>query len=105
MEDALAKFQKLVIDIKEHIGNERNSAFLRLSFRDVLGYSGRARCFILSPKCEIGVDMSSARRAETSLTQVLSDIENWQVKYIEYVSQDLDRSTLLDIIRGAHEGL
>lgn len=105
MEDALAKFQKLAIDIKEHIGNERNSAFLRLSFRDTLGYSGRARCFILSPKCEIGVDMSSARRAETSLTQVLSDIENWQVKYIEYVSQDLDRSTLLDIIRGAHEGL
>lgn len=105
LNDALERFQKLVMDIKEHLGNERNSAFLRLSFRDTLGYSGRARCFILSPKCEVGVDMSSARRAETSLTQVMSDLENWQVKYIEYVSQDLDKTTLLDIIRGAHDQL
>lgn len=103
LNDALKRYQQLVSDLKEQLGNERNSAFLRLSFRDTLGYSGRARCFILSPKCEVGVDMSSARRAETSLSQVLQDLENWQVKYIEYVSQELDKATLLEIIRKAHD--
>jgi hypothetical protein len=34
---------------------------------------------------------------------VVSDLENWQVKYIEYVSQDLDRAALLSIIREVHE--
>ena len=103
LNEALEKFQKIALDIKELLGNERNNAYLRLSFRDTLGYSGRARCFILNPKGEVGVDMSAARRAETSLSQVLQDLDNWQVKYIEYVSQDLDRATLLEVIKKAHD--
>lgn len=99
----LEKFQKLVMAIREHLGNERNSAFLRLSFRDTLLNSGRGRVFILSPKCEVGVDMAVARRAGTSLSTVLSDLENWQVKYIEYVSQEVEKSALLSIIREVHE--
>lgn len=99
----LEKFQSLVMAIREHLGNERNSAFLRLSFRDTLLNSGRARVFILSPKCEVGVDMSAARRASTSLSLVLGDLENWQVKYIEYVSQEIEKSVLLSIIREVHE--
>ncbi len=99
----MGKFQRLVLGIREHIGNERNSAFLRLSFRDTLGYSGRARVFLLSHKGEVGVDMAAARSAGTSLSTVIADLENWQVKYIEYVSQDLDRAMLLSIIREVHE--
>jgi hypothetical protein len=99
----MGKFQRLVLGIREHIGAERNSAFLRLSFRDTLGYSGRARVFILSSKGEVGVDMAAARSAGTSLSTVIADLENWQVKYIEYVSQDLDRAMLLSIIREVHE--
>lgn len=99
----MTKFQKLVLGIREHIGSERNSAFLRLSFRDSLGYSGRARVFILSHKGEVDIDMAAARSAGTSLSTVIADLENWQVKYIEYVSQDLDRGILLNIIRSVHE--
>ncbi len=99
----MQKFQKLVLGIREHIGSDRNSAFLRLSFRDSLGYSGRARVFILSSKGEVDVDMAAARSANTSLSTVVADLENWQVKYIEYVSQDLDRGVLLNIIRSVHE--
>jgi len=99
----ITKFQKLVLGIREQIGSERNSAFLRLSFRDSLGYSGRARVFILSSKGEVDVDMAAARSAATSLSTVIADLENWQVKYIEYVSQDLDRGVLLGIIRDVHE--
>lgn len=99
----ITKFQKLVLGIREHIGSDRNSAFLRLSFRDSLGYSGRARVFILSSKGEVDVDMAAARSSGTSLSTVIADLENWQVKYIEYVSQDLDRGVLLGIIRSVHE--
>ncbi|MDZ4836656.1 MAG: DUF4388 domain-containing protein [Candidatus Melainabacteria bacterium] len=99
----MTKFQKLVLGIRELIGTERNNAFLRLSFRDSLGYSGRARIFILSHKGEVDVDMAAARSANTSLSTVKADLENWQVKYIEYVSQDLDRGVLLNIIRSVHE--
>jgi hypothetical protein len=99
----ITKFQKLVLGIREQIGSDRNSAFLRLSFRDALGYSGRARVFILSSKGEVDVDMAAARSAGTSLSTVIADLENWQVKYIEYVSQDLDRGVLLNIIRAVHE--
>ncbi len=99
----MTKFQKLVLGIREIIGTERNNAFLRLSFRDSLGYSGRARVFILSHKGEVNVDMAAARSAGTSLSTVKADLENWQVKYIEYVSQDLDRGVLLNIIRSVHE--
>lgn len=99
----MEKFQRLVLGIHQHIGGERNSAFLRLSLRDTLGYSGRARVFILSPKGEVGINMAAARQAGTSLSMVVSDLENWQVKYIEYVSQDLDRAALLSIIREVHD--
>lgn len=99
----MEKFQRLVLGIHQHIGGERNSAFLRLSLRDTLGYTGRARVFILSPKGEVGINMAAARQAGTSLSMVVSDLENWQVKYIEYVSQDLDRAALLSIIREVHE--
>ncbi len=99
----MTKFQKLVLGIREIIGTDRNNAFLRLSFRDSLGYSGRARVFILSHKGEVDVDMAAARSAGTSLSTVKADLENWQVKYIEYVSQDLDRGVLLNIIRSVHE--
>ncbi|MBX9668398.1 MAG: DUF4388 domain-containing protein [Candidatus Obscuribacterales bacterium] len=99
----ISKFQRLVAGIREQIGNEKNTAFLRLSFRDSLGYSGRARVFILSHRGDVDVDMAAARSAGTSLSTVLADLDNWQVKYIEYVSQELDRGTLLNIIRSIHE--
>jgi hypothetical protein len=70
--------------------------------RDTIGYSGRARCFILSRSGDVGVDMAASRSAGTSLSVVLQDLEDWQVKYIEYVGQEVDRSTLLTIIREVH---
>jgi len=98
----LAKFQELVKRITEAIGVERSEAFLRLSMRDTIGYSGRARCFILSRHGDVGVDMAASRSAGTSLSVVLQDLEDWQVKYIEYAGQEVDRNTLLTIIREIH---
>jgi len=98
----LAKFQELVKRITETIGVERSEAFLRLSMRDTIGYSGRARCFILSRHGDVGVDMAASRSAGTSLSVVLQDLEDWQVKYIEYAGQEVDRNTLLTIIREVH---
>ncbi len=99
----MGKFQMLVKNIKDHVGGQRVEAFLRLSMRDTLGYSGRARVFVLGREGEVGVDMAAARSANTSLSAVLQDLDNWQVKFIEYVSQDLDRNLLLSIIREVHE--
>jgi hypothetical protein len=99
----LSKFQELVKRITEAVGIERSEAFLRLSLRDTLGYSGRARVFILSRQADVGVDMVAARSAGTSLSQVLQDLEDWQVKYIEYATQELDRNQLLTIIREVHK--
>jgi hypothetical protein len=98
----LNKFQQLVKRVTETIGVQRSEAFLRLSLRDTLGYSGRARVFILSKHADVGVDMAAARTAGTSLSQVVQDIEDWQVKYIEYATQELDRNVLLSIIREVH---
>src|SRR5690606_25140510 len=70
----LEKFQRLITGVRDHIGSERNSAFMRLSLRDTLGYSGRARVFTLSRKDEVGVNMVALRQAGVSLSDVVSDL-------------------------------
>lgn len=99
----LGKFQQLCRRVTDTIGPDRSMAFLRLSLRDTMGYSGRARIFVLGSRAEVGVDMVAARGAGASLSQVINDIENWQVKYIEYVSQELDSEILLGFIREIHQ--
>src|SRR5690606_1543461 len=59
----LDKFQRLIVAIRDHIGSEQNSAFVRLSLRDTLGYSGRARVFTLTKRDELGVNMAALRQA------------------------------------------
>jgi len=99
----LDKFQQLIHGVKAKIGGELSVALLRLSLRDSIGYSGRARIFAMTSGGEIGVDMAAARSAGASLTTVVQDLENWQVKYIEYVSQEIDRDVLLGLIREIHK--
>lgn len=99
----LDKFQQLVVAVGEKIGSELSLAFLRLALRDSIGYSGRARIFTMGAGGEVGVDMAAARSAQTSLSVIIKDIENWQVKYIEYVSQELNREILLGLIREIHQ--
>lgn len=99
----LQKFRDLISRISEHTGTELTAALLRLSLRDSVGYSGRARVFSLTASGEIGIDMSSARNAGTSLSTVIKDLEDWQVKYIEHATQEIDRDLLLQIIREIHQ--
>ncbi len=99
----LDKFQQLVMGVGEKISAERSLAFLRLALRDGIGYSGRARIFTMGAGGEVGVDLAAARSAQTSLSVIIKDIENWQVKYIEYVSQELNRDVLLALIREIHQ--
>jgi hypothetical protein len=99
----LQKFRELTRAINEEIGTELSAALLRLSLRDSVGYTGRARVFALTNNAEIGVDLSAARNAGTSLSTVIKDLEDWQVKYIELCSAEVNRDVLLAIIREIHQ--
>jgi hypothetical protein len=99
----LEQFRKLCSRVAERIGVERSLAFLRLSLRDTMSYSVRARMFALGAAGEVGIDLAAARSAGASLSLVIKDIEDWQVKYIEYVSQELDSELLLGIIQEIHQ--
>jgi hypothetical protein len=99
----LGKFQQLVSAVSATIGSDLSNAFLRLALRDSIGYSGRARVFALGSAGEVGVDMAAARSAQTSRTVMINDLENWQVKYIEYAGQEIDQQTLLSMIREIHK--
>ena len=98
----LTKFKLLTKCVAERINAERSTAYLRLSLRDGIGFSQRARVFALTPNGDVGIDMAAARQAQTSLTNVIADLENWQIKYIEYVSQDIPREELLALIQRIH---
>ncbi len=98
----LEKFNSVCNQVREKIGLERSLAFLRLSLRDAVGYSLRGRMFLIGLKGELGFDQSAAHRAQASLSQVLQDLEDWQVKYVEYVSQELDANELMAIIQKVH---
>jgi hypothetical protein len=99
----LDKFRQLCRKVVEKIGAERSMAFLRLSLRDTMSYSARARMFAVGRSGEVGIDMAIARQAGASLSVVIKDIEDWQVKYIEYVSQEVDSELLLSIIQEIHQ--
>ncbi len=98
----LAKFNLICCHICEKIGLERNLAFLRLSLRDALGYSARARLYLISSAGELGIDQAAAHSAHVSLSQVLQDVEDWQVKYIEYISQEINPDELMTLIEQVH---
>lgn len=99
----LQKFRDLTQRVRERIGSDLSAALLRLALRDSVGYSGRARVFALSSNGEIGVDMAAARTAGTSLSTVTKDLEDWQVKFIELTTQEIERDELLQIIREIHQ--
>jgi hypothetical protein len=99
----LDKFNQMVRKVAEKLGVERTIAFLRLGMRDSVGYSVRARVFAVGASGEVGIDMAAARNTNASLSLVVNDIENWQVKFIEYVSQELDSDMLVRIIEDIHQ--
>jgi hypothetical protein len=99
----LEKFNQMVRKVAEKLGVERTIAFLRLGMRDTVGYSVRARVFAVGASGEVGIDMAAARNTNASLSLVVNDIENWQVKFIEYVSQELDSDLLVRIIEDIHQ--
>jgi len=98
----LTKFKLLTKCVADKINAERSTAYLRLALRDGIGFSQRARVFALTPTGDVGIDMAAARQAQTSLTNIIQDLENWQIKYIEYVSQDIERGDLLALIEKIH---
>ncbi len=100
--DPLARFNLICQHISEKIGSDRSIAFLRLSAREALGYSSRARLYIIASSGELGIDLAAAQSAHVSLSQVLQDVEDWQVKYIEYVSQEMNANELMTIIQEVH---
>lgn len=99
----LEKYRQLCRRVAEKIGVERNLAFLRLSLRETMSYSVRAAMFALTSSGEVGVDMAAARSTGASLSLLIKDIEDWQVKYIEYVSQEINSEVLLSFIEEVHQ--
>lgn len=94
----LAKFRNIISLVTERIGLEHSEALLRISLRESNGYSAVARTLNIGSGCEIGVDMAAAKSATISISSIVKALEDWQVKYIEHVSQELDKNTLREIV-------
>ena len=94
----LANFRSIITLISEKIGVDQSEALLRISLRESQGYSAVARVFSLGLQCEVGVDLSAAKAASLSLSNVVKALEDWQVKYIEHVSQELDKNVLRELV-------
>jgi hypothetical protein len=100
----LDNFRKLCGAVGAKIGVERSLAFLRLSLKDTIGYSRRARIFVLGANGEVGIDMASARSSGASLSIMTRDLEEWQVKYVQHASKEIDSQVLISLIREIHQG-
>jgi hypothetical protein len=98
----LSKFQSVVLQVANQIGVERNNALLRLSLQASQGYSAKARMFQIGSAGEVGIDLALARTAGVSLTEAIKQLEDWQVSFIEYASQDMDNNLLRDIVNSAY---
>ncbi len=99
----LANFRKIISLISNNVGYEHSEALLRIALRESQGYSAVARVFSLSPGAEIGMDLPAAKSAYLSLSQVLKALEDWQVKYIEHVSQELDKNVLRELVLSVYK--
>ena len=100
----LAKFRNIISLVSEKIGVDHSDALLRISLRESQGYSAVARSLIIGVACEIGVDMAAAKAASLSLSSIVKALEDWQVKYIEHVSQELDKVQLREIVFKVYHG-
>ncbi len=98
----LEKFQAISIQVGSRIGVDRNNALLRLSLQASQGYSAKARMFQMGSAGEIGVDLSLARIAGVSLSEAVKQLEDWQVSYIEYLSQEIDKNLLREIVSSVY---
>ena len=94
----LANFRRVIRLIAEKIGVDHSEALLRISLRESQGYSAVARVFSLGAGMEVGVDLAAAKTASLSLSNVVKALEDWQVKYIEHVSQEIDKNVLRDLL-------
>ncbi|MBI4534485.1 MAG: DUF4388 domain-containing protein [Candidatus Melainabacteria bacterium] len=100
----LHKFQQIAKGVGERLGFERNVALLRLTLQATQGYSIRSRMFTIGSAGEVGIDFAAAKSAGATFSMIAKDLEDWQVKYVEYVSQELERNVLRDIVYKAHQG-
>jgi hypothetical protein len=103
LSNPLEKFQSIVMNVANRIGVDRSNALLRLSLQASQGYSARARMFQIGSAGEVGVDLMLARSAGVSLTEAIKHVEDWQVSYIEYVSQEIDKNLLREIVTSAYQ--
>jgi hypothetical protein len=100
----LKMFQQIIHAVSNNIGMDRTNALLRLSLQASQGYSAKARMFQIGSAGEVGVDLALARSTGFSLTEVVKQLEDWQVSYIEYVSQEMDKTVLKAIVAHAYRG-
>src|SRR5262249_42031590 len=77
---SLDKFQRIAVEVAKHIGVPRNTALLKLGLQSTQGYSPRGRMFNVGTAGEVGVDLSAARAAGVSISGLLKDLEDWQVR-------------------------
>ena len=100
----LDKFRNIIAMVTERIGVDHSEALLRISLRESQGYSAVARVLNIGTGCEVGLDMGAAKAASLSLSSIIKAIEDWQIKYIEHVSQELDKNALREIVRKVYQG-
>ncbi len=101
-QQSLGKFRCVAAEIGKHIGQDRNIALLRLGLQTTQGYSAKSRIYTIGADAEVGIDLATARLTGILLTSLVRGLEDWQVKYVEYVSQEMDREILKQIIYPVH---
>jgi hypothetical protein len=99
---ALQGFRQIAYAAGERLGAERNSLMLKVSLQSTHGYSTSSRMFIVGSLGEIGIDLGAARSAGFSASQILSRLEDWQVKYVECLCQEIDLDLLKNIVYKVH---
>jgi hypothetical protein len=90
----IGKFQQIVKNVENIIGIDQNVVFLRLSLQSSQGYSVKLRMFTIGLSGEIGFDLASARQAQCCLSDIAKLFHEWQSKYIDYISKELDKEEL-----------
>ncbi len=98
----ISKFQAIINSVANRIGMDRSNALLRLSLQASQGYSAKQRMFQMGTAGEVGIDLTLARSAGVSLSEAIKHLDDWQVSYIEYVSHELDKNLLREIVTQVH---
>lgn len=98
----LSRFRKIVSVTTSHIGIERTEVLLKISLRESQGYSAASRVFLIASATEVGIDLAAAKATGLSLMRVAKALDDWRLRYLQHVSQEMDQYLLRKIVNDVY---